>query len=126
MMIRRWAILGALCFLVGCSDPTNIGIEPDIGIDTDSGERVPDIEDDVDGEASSPRQGWTRNQRFYVVYTADTAPLPFQQLFSLRVLVYEDSTMQRPVRGATIGFRARVHEFMNPLTTRPVITSVGD
>jgi len=53
--------------------------------------QMADIPDD------QSRQGWSQRRDFYVSVTPSPNPIPFQEIFSLTVTVYEDDTKQSPM-----------------------------
>ncbi len=53
--------------------------------------QMADIPDD------QSREGWSNRNEFYVSLTPSPNPVPFQQLFALKVTVYEDDTKQTPM-----------------------------
>lgn len=69
-------------------DPKDKG-DPPTGADRPT--QMADISDD------QSREGWSNRQEFYVSVAPSPNPIPFQELFSLTVNVYEDATKQTPM-----------------------------
>jgi hypothetical protein len=84
----------------------------------------PPAPDDIPADQSW--SGLTKNEDFYVTVKPDPNPIPFQELFSLKVKVLDPEDRETPIEGATLDeVSATMPAHDHGMKTDPEVVSTG-